>query len=306
MALVNDNRSIARSTTRRQCRQAVVVATLLILAAGGTTLVQAAELDAHALVLEAAAYEHGEGVPKDQPRAAELYCKAAKQGDTEAQYSLGWMYANGRGVPHDDALAAALFKMAAEQGYEPARKMLRFVGEPTDRLPECMRVDAAFILSPEEEAAFSASPERKRVFDWVRDLAPEYKVSPRLALAVISVESNFNTKARSPKDAQGLMQLIPGTSARFNVRNAYDPVQNLRGGLSYLRWLLAYFRGNVALVAAGYNAGEKAVDRYRGVPPYEETRNYVKRVLGMYRDDQHPYDASIAEASPVLHPSLVR
>lgn len=307
MAPLSDNPGLALSTAARRCRRAVIGVALLILVVGGATLAEAAtDSDLRALVLEAAAYEHGEGVPKDQPRAAELYCKAAKKGDAEAQYSLGWMYANGRGVPHDDTLAAALFKLAADQGYEAARKMLRFVGEPTDRLPECMRVEAAFAISAEEEAAFAASPERKRIFDWVRDLAPEYKVSPRLALAVISVESNFNTKARSPKDAQGLMQLIPETSARFNVRNAYDPVQNLRGGLSYLRWLLAYFQGNVALVAAGYNAGEKAVDRYRGVPPYAETRNYVKRVLGMYRDEQHPYDASIAVASPVLQPALVR
>ena len=74
------------------------------------------------------------------------------------------------------------------------------------------------------------------------------------------------------------MQLIPETSARFNVKKPFDPVQNVRGGLAYLRWLLAYFKGNVALVAAAYNAGEGTVERYRGVPPYAETRAYVQRI----------------------------
>lgn len=269
----------------------------------GGRLVWAA--DVRTLVAEALAYEHGEGVPKDYQRAAELYCKAARQGDAEAQFSLGWMHANGRGVARDDGIAAGLFGLAAAQGHEQARKMLRYVGAPSDRLPDCMRADAEFAITAEEEAAFAASPERKRIMELVRDLAPEYKVSPRLALAVISVESNFNIRARSPKDAQGLMQLIPETSARFNVRNPFDPTQNIRGGLAYLRWLLAYFRGNVALVAAGYNAGEKAVDRYRGVPPYEETRSYVKRILNLYRQDEHPYDASVTEPSPA-HPFRIR
>lgn len=265
----------------------------------------AGAVEPRTLVAEALAYEHGEGVPKDYQRAAELYCKAARQGDAEAQFSLGWMHANGRGMPRDDGIAAELFSLAAAQGHEQARKMLHYVGEPSDRLPDCMRADDEFAITAEDEAAFAASPERKRIVELVRDLAPEYKVSPRLALAVISVESNFNSWARSPKDARGLMQLIPETSVRFNVRNPFDPTQNIRGGLAYLRWLLAYFRGNVALVAAGYNAGEKAVDRYRGVPPYEETRSYVKRILNLYRKEDHPYDASVTEASPA-YPFRIR
>ena len=96
------------------------------------------------------------------------------------------------------------------------------------------------------------------------------------------------------------MQLIPETAARFNVKNAFDPVQNIRGGLAYLRWLLAYFRGDVTLVAAGYNAGEGAVDKYRGVPPYRETHGYVKNILGLFRKLQHPYDATVTDASPMI------
>jgi soluble lytic murein transglycosylase-like protein len=141
---------------------------------------------------------------------------------------------------------------------------------------------------------------RSRIVKLVKRIAPDYGVSPRLALAVIRAESNFNPMARSPKNAQGLMQLIPETSIRFNVKNPYDPVQNVRGGLSYLRWLLAYFEGDVALVAAAYNSGEQTVNRYRGVPPYAETRAYIKQVHEIFRRNHHPYDARVTEPSPEL------
>jgi soluble lytic murein transglycosylase-like protein len=134
----------------------------------------------------------------------------------------------------------------------------------------------------------------------VEKLAPEYRISPLLALAIIRAESNFDPNARSPKNAQGLMQLIPETSARFNVKKPFDPVQNVRGGLAYLRWLLAYFKGDVALVAAAYNSGEGTVERFRGVPPYAETRAYVQRIKRYYTKERHPYDATVTEPSPEL------
>ena len=125
-------------------------------------------------------------------------------------------------------------------------------------------------------------------------------MSPSLALAIIRAESNFDPNARSPKNAQGLMQLIPETSARFNVKKPFDPVQNVRGGLAYLRWLLAYFKGNVTLVAAAYNAGEGAVDKYLGIPPYAETRAYVQRIKRYFRRDSHPFDSTVTDPSPEL------
>jgi len=96
------------------------------------------------------------------------------------------------------------------------------------------------------------------------------------------------------------MQLIPETSARFNVAKPFDPEQNIRGGLAYLRWLLAYFKGNVGLVAAAYNAGEGTVNRFRGIPPFAETRDYVKRIRKLFARDDHPYDQSITAPSPEL------
>lgn len=104
-------------------------------------------------------------------------------------------------------------------------------------------------------------------------------VSPALVLAVIAVESAGRPGAVSPKGAEGLMQLIPDTAARFGVTDSTDPVQNIRGGVAYLDWLLKRFDGDPLLALAGYNAGEGAVDRNEGVPPFAETRAYVPKVL---------------------------
>ncbi|NWG31221.1 MAG: transglycosylase SLT domain-containing protein [Rhodocyclaceae bacterium] len=252
---------------------------------------------------EARAYEHGEGVAKDAARAYALYCQAAKAGDPEARYSLGWMIANGRGVPRDDAVAAYFFTLAAEQGHEPARQMLRFVGAPSEQIPECLR-DPPPAAELDDDLAL-ASEQQRQLAELVKRLAPEYGIEPRLALAIARTESNFNPRAVSSKNAQGLMQLIPETAVRFNVKKPFDPEQNVRGGLAYLRWLLAYFRGDVALTAAAYNAGEGAVNRHLGIPPYAETRDYVRRILEFFRRHEHPYDATVTEPSPEL-PKILR
>ena len=266
--------------------------------AAASSSVKPSAPDLSALRAEARSYEHGEGVPKDPQRAAGLYCDGARQGDAEAQYSLGWMHANGRGIPRNDELAAYFFKLAADQGHEPSRKMLRFVGEKTAPTPQCMDPFAAEIES--DGSLLKGSEAQQKVLGLVRKLAPEYGVHPRLVMAVIRAESNFNTGAVSPKNAQGLMQLIPDTSLRFNVTKPFDPEQNLRGGMSYLRWLLAYFEGDVALVAAAYNAGEGAVNRFRGIPPFAETRDYVKRIMGLFKSNDHPFDPGVTGPSPEL------
>lgn len=257
--------------------------------------------------LDAVAAEHGEGVARDPVLAASLYCKSARLGDAVAQYNLGWMIANGRGVARNDADAAYFFHAAAEQGLEAAQRMLKVVGSPGAEVPECMRDPALAPLPPGESLLpgidYKGIAPRK-IFELVMKLAPQFKVEPQLALAIIAAESNFNPQALSPKNAQGLMQLIPETSERFNVRNPYDPAQNIRGGLTYLRWLLAYFEGDVSLVAAAYNSGEGTVERYRGVPPYKETRNYVKRILKSVGARAHPFDHKIAAPSPAL--ALIR
>jgi hypothetical protein len=263
------------------------------------------------LVQQAMAYEHGEGVPKDPLKAAALYCEAARRFDAEALYNLGWMYANGRGIPRDDGHAAALFAFASGLGYAHGTQALRLLGNVPRQLPTCVVspeefppiTPAAFArieLAPGPDPFASLPRWKKEIADVVEKLAPRYAIDTRLALAIIAVESNFTWNAVSYKGAAGLMQLIPETATRFNVKDRYDIHDNLHGGLAYLRWLLAYYRGQVALAAAAYNAGEVAVDKYGGVPPYAETRDYVRRVMRLYGTPQHPYDARIAQPSPVV------
>ncbi|NBB97691.1 MAG: transglycosylase SLT domain-containing protein [Alphaproteobacteria bacterium] len=109
------------------------------------------------------------------------------------------------------------------------------------------------------------------------------RVSPALALAVISVESAGRADAVSSANAQGLMQLIPATAERFGVTDPFDTAQNIKGGVTYLHWLMERFGNDVVLALAGYNAGEGAVDRNGGVPPYAETRDYVPKVLAAWQ-----------------------
>ena len=108
--------------------------------------------------------------------------------------------------------------------------------------------------------------------------ARDFGVDEAIVRAIIHAESAFRPTALSRVGAQGLMQLMPATARRFGVSNAFDAGQNIRGGVQYLSWLLKRFNGNLTLAAAGYNAGEGAVDKYKGVPPYSETRRYVERV----------------------------
>ncbi|MFG6432674.1 lytic transglycosylase domain-containing protein [Roseateles sp. LYH14W] len=264
---------------------------------------------------EAKALEYGDGMPRNEVAAAKLYCRAARYGDAEAQYSLGWMLTNARGIQRNDAEAAHMFAAAAEQGMDQAQNMLaRMGGTPLGDPPPCLRPPETdppvAVAPPPVRGAKPASlwatlplPERAppAIVNYVKLLAPEYQLAPALVLAVIAQESNFDPLAESPKKAQGLMQLMPGTAARFRVTRITDPSQNIRGGMAYLRWLLAYFEGDVMLTLAAYNAGEGAVDRYLGVPPYAETRMYVRKIMAAVGGQRlHPFDASVAATSPML------
>lgn len=128
-----------------------------------------------------------------------------------------------------------------------------------------------------------ASPDRYHRYDtFIHEAAALYRLPEAFLRAVIRVESDYQPGAISRTGAQGLTQLMPHTAARMGVLDSFDPRQNILGGARYLRVLANHFEGDLILTIAGYNAGEGAVDRYAGVPPYDETRRYVERVLGWY------------------------
>ena len=120
----------------------------------------------------------------------------------------------------------------------------------------------------------------------IRQCATDYGVDRSLVKAVIHAESSYNPQAVSRKGARGLMQLMPGTAQDLKVVDSFDPKDNIRGGVRYLRFLLDTFRGDVTLALAAYNAGLSKVAKYGGIPPYEETRNYVSRVLALQKNYQ--------------------
>lgn len=136
-----------------------------------------------------------------------------------------------------------------------------------------------------EASVLPSYSRNKNAYDSIiRHAAQTYGVSEGLIKAVMHTESGFNVQARSPVGAQGLMQLMPATARRFNVSNAYDPQQNIMAGAKYLAWLLKRFNGNTTLALAGYNAGEGNVAKYKGVPPFRETQDYVRRVSSRYQN----------------------
>lgn len=280
-----------------------------------------------ALMHKAATYEDSAESHEGFWQAAAIYCEASRLGSTEAQYRLGMLYAFGKGVPENRTFAASLFSMASQQGHSQAFDMLETVNFKSQELPACVTSDAlpekrpppvcvtSDALSEKQPPSVFGPAEHTIQIDryleslpssksWIIDLANKisdwYDIDPKFVLSIITVESAFETKAKSPKSAMGLMQLIPTTAERFNVKNAFDASQNIKGGIRYLRWLLSYYRGNVELAAAAYNAGEKAVDRYFGIPPFPETREYVKRLKKLYQRSTHSYDETITEPSPIV------
>jgi soluble lytic murein transglycosylase-like protein len=301
-----------KGCTMRFLRLDFLAATISLCFASGAALADGRQSErgangenARALVAEAARYEHAEGVRRDYARAIELYCAAARAGSADGQYGLGWMYANGRGVARDDAIAGHLFALAAQQGHLQAQTMQKLAAAARPVVPACLQPSKTVLHGAPGELLPGQEPNypKGHIYNVVGKVSPKYEVDPKLVLAFISVESGFNARAVSPKNAQGLMQLIPETARRFRVKNAFDTEDNIKGGVAYLQWLLAFFKGDVPLVAAAYNAGERTVEKYRGIPPYPETRDYVRRITALYRKTFHPYRQNLVQASPTVNAS---
>ncbi len=140
-----------------------------------------------------------------------------------------------------------------------------------------------------------ATPEQ--ISDAIGSASARYRLDPDFVSSVISAESGFNSRAVSPKGAQGLMQLMPGTASQLGVDNAFDPAKNTDGGTRYLRMLLERFNFDVAKALAAYNAGPLRVDQHHGVPPYRETRKYVARIINDYNRKKIAQGKTAAKAS---------
>jgi|GEM_PF-2059108 len=255
---------------------------LLVAPAALTAAPQMEEILATAL-----RHEHGEGTPRDLPQAIAAYCQAVEMGSADAAFQLGWMYYVARGVVGDDETAARWFTLAAARGHRQAATLLERLPPltrttpPTDCAPPPPSPPPALPPSP---ARLEAPAEIRRLVD---TMAARYKIDPKLVLAVIKVESNFQQNAVSPKGALGLMQLMPDTAAQFGVAHVLEPKENIAGGIKYLHHLLCNFNGNIPFALASYNAGEGAILKYGGIPPYNETLKYLKLLKMIYSSDRH-------------------
>lgn len=160
-----------------------------------------------------------------------------------------------------------------------------------------LRPALAWLLDFSADRGIPESPYGDKIYE----IASRYSLNPHLVAAMIHVESAFNPKARSRKGACGLMQLLPDTARRFGVgkREIFDPNKNLEAGVRYIKWLSDRFNGDPVRVLAAYNAGEGAVERHGGVPPYQETQNYVRRIFGLLGlDPASDAAALVAVAAP--------
>lgn len=163
--------------------------------------------------------------------------------------------------------------------YEDEEGIVHFTDAPTDQRFKIFMRDLKKDKQLRSKMKFASSVNPAEYDQIIATCASKYGVNQSLIKAVIHAESGYNPNAVSRKGASGLMQLMPGTARSLKVSNSFDPKDNVEGGVKYLRFLLDTFRGDVSLAVAAYNAGLNKVARYGGIPPYNETRTYVNRVL---------------------------
>ena len=137
-------------------------------------------------------------------------------------------------------------------------------------------------LHLEEHVCIDNTSGKLQYHDLIYSKALKYQVEPALVYAMIMVESSGRSRAISRKGAKGLMQLMPATARQMNVKNPFNPEENIEGGVKYMSYLLDRFNGDVAFALAAYNAGPRKIERFRGIPPFKETQRYVKKVLSIY------------------------
>ena len=227
------------------------------------------------------AAEQGIGLRRNARLAIRLYCDAAIMGSAEGFFRIGRVLLRGPVHLRNPALANAYFAQAAQLDHPAAPEYFdeTIPFAPLER--DCSGLEPGLAGEPFDIDGYlsALSPERRRVAELIRLHAARYGVEVRIALAIALAESNLDSQAVSPKNAQGVMQLIPVTQQRFGVKNPFDAESNIKGGLAYLKWLKLRFADDWELIVAAYNAGEGAVEKHGGIPRYRETEDYVKRVL---------------------------
>lgn len=228
------------------------------------------------------AAETGKGVSRNLWQAVRLYCDAATMGGPEAYFRIGRLLATAPGSMRNPRLANAYLAMAASLGshealkyYDPQQGNAELEGD----CPAAGGMDYADSGFDVDAYLRKQSAAKQQIAGLIRKVATKNHMNVQFALAIAMAESNLDPTAVSPSNAQGVMQLIPATQERFGVTRPFDPEQNIKGALAYIRWLEKRFAGDWRLVAAAYNAGEGAVDRHNGIPPYAETQQYVRRVM---------------------------
>lgn len=183
-------------------------------------------------------------------------------------------------VPESSKPQAAAATVPAPPPPTPAASTAAPVAPPPPDRLEQLRKAADMLIEVNTALGAPRSPYGQIIYD----IAVRHSINPQLVAALIHVESAFNPRAVSRKGARGLMQLLPSTARRFGIqrkRDLFNPVKNLEAGVRYLKWLTERFGGDVQLTLAAYNAGEGAVDRFGGIPPYHETQQYVQRIFGL-------------------------
>jgi len=199
----------------------------------------------------------------------------AQRQEVDHLSSLKQQAANQVGVLQAQEQTAQTAKAAEDTAVQTAQNIVGKLAAERNGLQAKIQAILAAIQSG--KASWS------QILGLIQQLSAQYGISPALVEAVVLQESGGDSKAVSSAGAQGLMQLMPATAAALGVSNAYDPVQNLEGGIKYLIEQLNHFHGNIQLALAAYNAGPGAVEKYGGIPPYTQTQNYVRNIMAMYQ-----------------------